>query len=560
MYDSFNKLLKNKYAVCLILAVVAAVPYLSSLKGEFVFDDIPLLQADPFYQADHSFLDCWKRDYWMEPMAQGLYRPLTTFSYWLNFKICGLYSPAFRTVNLLLNIFAVIIVFFLALNLKTGRKAAFLCAAVFALHPLHTEAVIPAFGRGEVLCGLFIFLGLLFHIKSVKKPFMSVLTAICFILACWSKEHGVTLLPLCVLYDIYSGRLKMEKVSFLSNMKFYGFYIAAVAVVVTTRYAAMGTVLPAMTRFDSFFDNQLALCSYPVRVLSAINIQGYALLLFIWPKTLSHDYSFAQMLPLKSAIDPIGLLGAAVVISLPFMLAWIFPRSRKQIIFLSIAYLICILPAANIITPTGTIFAERLYYIPSLWLCMLLACIVVRYSYGIDKGLVPILVLSIILVLAALGLRTFVRSFDWQNQLSISLAGVETSPKSAKTWNNLAVQYAHEEKLDDAIKFCGEAIKIYPSFKMAYINRGFYFIKKGDLRSAEKDLHKVIELGTENTEVYNKLGAILANLGREEEAMKYWKISLKLDSSQTMMKRAVEDLQKDIDGKNPKLELRNSKQ
>ena len=191
---------------------------------------------------------------------------------------------------------------------------------------------------------------------------------------------------------------------------------------------------------------------------------------------------------------------------------------------------------------------------------MLLACIVVRYSYGIDKGLVPILVLSIILVLAALGLRTFVRSFDWQNQLSISLAGVETSPKSAKTWNNLAVQYAHEEKLDDAIKFCGEAIKIYPSFKMAYINRGFYFIKKGDLRSAEKDLHKVIELGTENTEVYNKLGAILANLGREEEAMKYWKISLKLDSSQTMMKRAVEDLQKDIDGKNPKLELRNSKQ
>ncbi|HBC88223.1 MAG TPA: hypothetical protein DCZ94_14830 [Lentisphaeria bacterium] len=568
MKEYFDRLLKNKYAMYILLFMAAVVPYVSSLNGEFVFDDIPLLLADPFYQTDHSFTDCWKRDYWMETMAQGLYRPLTTFSYWLNFKISGLYSPSFRTVNLLLHLITVFVVFSLALRLKVGRAAALACAVIFAVHPIHTEAVIPSFGRGEVLCGLFVFLGLLFHIMSGKKPFLSIFTALCFILACWSKEHGIALLPLCILYDIYAGRLKMEKKSILCQSKFYGLYVAAALVVAFTRYEAMGSILPAMTRFDPYIDNPLALCSYPVRLLSAINLQGFALLLFVWPKTLSHDYSYAQLLPLDSAADPVGIIGALLVIAIPFILSYFFPKLKNKIIFFSLAYLVCILPAANIITPTGTIFAERLYYIPSIWLCMMLSCLLFRISWKMDKNILVILLLAVVI---ALSCRTYVRSIDWQDQLRISLSGVKTSPKSAKTWNNLAVQLAQQKKFEEAISACGMAIKIYPLLKTTYLNRAVYNIEIGNSRpaeqdfsfkEAEKDLRKYIELGTMNPMVYNKLGAVLANLGREEEAMKYWKISLNLDGAQTMIKRAVSDLQKEIDAKNSnsKFEIRNPKQ
>jgi hypothetical protein len=541
--DWMKKMLSNKYLVWIILLFAAIVPYIGSIRGEFVFSDIPLVMEDPFYKEAHSFTDCWKRDYWMESMAQGLYRPLTIFSYWVNAEITGIYSPAFRAVNLALHIFTVFIVFNLALRLGLGRLAALIAGVIFAVHPLHTEAVIPAFGRGEILCGLFIFAGLLLHTYARRNPLYSIGTAVCFIFACWSKEHGVALIPLCVLYDFYSGRLKIKGGIFQKGMGVYFIYLFALAVIALMRFKAMGSLLPAMTNFNPFFDNQLALCSYSIRILSAIDIQGLALLKFVWPQTLSHDYSYAQLLPLKSVFDFSGIAVAILVLSIPFILAGLFPSLKGKIFFFFLSYLICVLPAANIITPTGTIFAERLYYIPSVWLCFAVACILVRISLKIDRRL---FIAVVIFALFVLGMRTYLRSLDWHDQGSISLAGTRTSPLSAKTWNNLAVQLAHLNNYKEAVTACDRAIEIHSSYGMALMNRSFYNIKLGNFEPAERDLRKLISLGISSPEVYNKLGALLANRGKYHDALDLWKISLGLDGKQTMIRNAVADLQKEM--------------
>jgi len=541
--DYFNPFIRSKYALWGILLMVALVPYAASLKGDFAFDDIMLLSEDPFYRTEHNFTDCWRRDYWMDSLAQGLYRPLTIFSYWVNAKASGLYSPAFRVVSLLLHIITVFVVFNLALRLRLGRYAALLAGVLFAIHPLHTEAVIPAFGRGDILCGLFISTGLLFHVNVRMNPLWAIGTAFCFILACWSKEHGVALVPLCMIYDFYSGRFKMDKKSIMSCLRPYLLYVFALIIVVVVRYEAMGTVIPAMTRFDPFLDNQLALCSYPVRLLNAICIQGYALYLFVWPITLSHDYSFAQMVPFETFFNPLGIAVALFVLALPFILICFYPKLKGKIVFFSLAYVVSILPAANIITPTGTIFAERLYYMPSIWLCFLLAVILLRISHKIDVRLFSVLLAAVVLSLAC---RTYVRSLDWKDQRSIAIAGLSTSPKSAKTWNNLAVQFFHEGKLKEAIAACDRAIQIYPGFKTAYMNRANYNIELRNFDLAEKDLRTIIQIGTENLSIYNKLGAVLANLGKTEEAARIWSVSIKMDSSQPIIRRALEDLQKEI--------------
>lgn len=539
-----KKFLDNKYCIWFILLFAAVVPYIGSIEGEFVFDDISLLAEDMFYYEPHPFTDCWKRDFWKESLAQGLYRPLTTFSYWLNVKMSGMYSPPFRAVNLALHILTVFIAFNLALRLNLGRAAALFAGVLFAVHPLHAEAVIPAFGRGEILCGLFVFAGLLFHTYVGKNPLYSICTAICLVLACWSKEHGVALLPLCLFYDVYSGRLRRKGFFLQKEIRVYYAYMMAIMVVAMSRFFAMGTIFPAMTRFDAFVDNQLALCPYPVRILSAINIQGLALLKFIWPQTLSHDYSYAQLLPLKSILDFAGIGMAILVMSIPFILVLLFPVLKRKIIFFSLCYLVCILPAANIITPTGTIFAERLYYIPSLWLCFASACIIMRIPWKTDCRLFTALLLAVVVFL---GVRTYVRSLDWHDQLSLALAGVRTSPKSVKTWIILGGQFAKSGSYKEAIFASDKAIAIHPSCIMALTQRAFYHIYLGNLDSAEKELKKVIVLGTNIPDTYNKLGAVLANLGKKEEALKYWKISIHLDKNQTMIKQAADDLQKEIE-------------
>ncbi len=538
-----NKISKNNYYVYLILFFAAVIPYIGSIRGEFVFDDIPLLAQDMFYYESHPFTDCWKRDFWKESLAQGLYRPFTIFSYWLNVKITGMHSPPFRAVNLVLHLLTVFIAFNLALRLKLGRTASLLAVVIFAVHPLHSEAVIPTFGRGELLCGLFVFTGLFLHTYVIKNPLYSIGTAACLILACWSKEHGVALLPLCLFYDFYSGGLKSKELFHQKGVRVYYVYIFAIVIVVLTRFIAMGTIFPAMTKFDAFVDNQLALCTFPVRILSAINIQGLALFKFIWPQTLSHDYSYSQLLPLESVFDLAGAGLVIFILSIPFILVFMFPALKKKIIFFFLSYLICILPSANIITPTGTIFAERLYYIPSIWLCFAVACILVRASWKMDRRLFTVFLVAIVVFL---GVRTYVRSTDWNDPLSLALAGVRTSPQSVKTWIALGGQFAESNSYKEAIFALDKAIEIYPSCKMALNHRAFYNTKLGNFDSAEKDLRKVISLGTNKPDIYNRLGAILANIGKPTEALKLWNISLFLDGKQEHIKEALNDLQNEI--------------
>jgi tetratricopeptide (TPR) repeat protein len=124
------------------------VPYISSINGEFVFDDVPLLVEVPFYQEVHPFTDCWKRYYWKDGW-QGLYLPFTIFSYLVNVKTAGMYSLPFRAVNLSLYMLTVFIVFKLALRLELGRVSAFIDVVIFVVHPMFYNIKLGNFDSAE---------------------------------------------------------------------------------------------------------------------------------------------------------------------------------------------------------------------------------------------------------------------------------------------------------------------------------------------------------------------------------------------------------------------------
>ena len=73
------------YPLFLILAAI--LPYIAGLSGDFVFDDQPLIVEDPFYQTESNPLQCFNRSFWKSSASQGLYRPVTVFSYWLDARL-----------------------------------------------------------------------------------------------------------------------------------------------------------------------------------------------------------------------------------------------------------------------------------------------------------------------------------------------------------------------------------------------------------------------------------------------------------------------------------------
>ncbi len=545
------------FGVCLIAVLL---PYFDSLQGDFVFDDVPLVQKDRFYVQEGNPLKCWQRDFWKENMKQGLYRPLTLFSYWINAKISGIHSPAFRIGNLIFHFLVTILVFKLALRLRLGHWTAIFAAVLFAVHPIHTEAVIPAFGRGELLCALFILCALIIHTYVEKNKVLCVAAGLSFLFACWSKEHGLAFLPLCVLLDLYLKKpfssIKIR--TFVrSRASIYLFYVFISAVFFASRYFAIGTFIPSKYNFDPAIDNPIALCQFPLNVVSAIKVQGLSLSKFFWPSVLSHDYSYAQLLPSVSLFDWKAWLTVILFLGIPALICVSFKKLKFKIIFLLMAYAVCVMPAGNFIIMAGTIFGERLQYIPSIWLCMFSALIVTLFfkKFSIQTALIIFAVIVI-----AYSVRTYERGKDWDNQMSLATAGVRSAPDSVKTWNNLAIQlaqYAEKEKdpnekvnmYKEAVIACDRAISIYPKFLNAYANRGIYYSLLGYYAEAEKDLKRVISVYPKDFHVNYALGALLAEQGRLDEAKLIWEKLLKINTDDQVLRKSYEKLCADIEEK-----------
>jgi len=526
-----------------ILICACILSYFSGVNGSFVFDD-KLIKNDKFFSPESNslgFLKCWQRPYWGEKKSQGLYRPLTLFSFWFNSRICGLNSPGFRIVNLILQIIISMLIFKLGRVLRLPRVVAGLAALLFAVHPIHTEAVVPAFGRSELLCALFLITGLIFHCKSEKNYVTGLASAICFLLSAWSKEHGLVFLPLCVICDLYFKRINLKKIKHFTDVKAqysYIFYLLVFVLVFSTRYYGTGEIIPRLKNFSSVMDNRLAGASISERIITASKIQVMALLKFLWPETLSHDYSYAQIIPSTDIFNWYFFLLLLVLMGIIVFL-YVNPALKKRIIFLFCCFLISILPASNFILVSGTIFAERLYYIPSIWLCFIMAIIISKCAGKIPFKFATAI---IILLVFALAIRSNLRCNDWKNSEILAYAGVFTSPKSAKMWNNLAVEFGNKGKFGPAIAACNRALTIYPEYHVALANRALYNAQSGNTKAAEEDFKKAFKIDSKSDYICFNYGSFLANNGRLEDARKIWEYSLTNNPHQPELKKNLKIL------------------
>ncbi len=240
----------------------------------------------------------------------------------------------------------------------------------------------------------------------------------------------------------------------------------------------------------------------------------------------------------------------------PFIFLVCGKRSRRLGFFLYLSYIVCVIPAGNFIIPTGTIFGERLFYLPSVFLCLgVVMAVVGACRIAVAKTLplgrrrrtarmVAAALLSLMVGLCSI--RAAVRVLDWKDADTMTIKGVETARYSVKTWNNLAVMFAHQNRLVHAIAACDEALSIYPKYVTAMKNKAYYLIALKRYREAERQLRAVILLDSRDPEIYNKLGGLLARAGKLEEAKGMLERSLSLDPEQKITRDALAAVNEDM--------------
>src|SRR5262249_47819512 len=131
--------------------------YANALSGAFTYDDKAVVRDNPLIRSPSSVAQLFRTTYFGWPRGVGVnYRPILMLSYAVQWWLHGSRAEAYHAVNVLFHTAATLGFWLLLRRLRVGGPAAFAGALVFAVHPVHVEAVTSVVGRGETLAALFV--------------------------------------------------------------------------------------------------------------------------------------------------------------------------------------------------------------------------------------------------------------------------------------------------------------------------------------------------------------------------------------------------------------------
>lgn len=201
-----------------VAALTALAAYATTVGFEFVWDDLHVFAAHPELSSLGNWREIITSTWWRD----ALYRPFTLLTFALDWTISGGSPGYFHATNVVLNSLTTIAVFALA-RCWLAPVGAFGAAAIFALHPVHVEAVASVVGRAEVLVGLFgVLAALLYRWDgnlaekgdwSWRRAVSSFGTLAALLLGLASKESAFAIPGILLIVDWLEGRRTGESFS-----------------------------------------------------------------------------------------------------------------------------------------------------------------------------------------------------------------------------------------------------------------------------------------------------------------------------------------------------------
>ncbi len=521
----------------LALWALVLTAYSNSFQTGLVFDSAAVISEDARVHAvtPQNLWLILTGPYWHGSSTLGLYRPLTTFSYLLNYAIFGNgTAPAgYHWVNLTLHEVNVSLVYLLGILVLGTAAPAFALAAVWGLHPLLTESVTNIVGRADLLAAFGVLAGLLCYVKSAtaagwRKAFWVAGTVAAQTAGIFSKENAAILPAIMLLYDL----TWLKRAPWRARAPAY----AALALPFAAYLYLRGTLHVHI--LAPFGDNPLTSAGFWTARLTAIKVIGKYLWLFIWPARLSADYSY-NAVPLFGW-HPTQWEDAKALIALAFclgaaLLAVRSYRANKPLFFFLAFFFVALAPTSNLAILIGSIMAERFVYLPSIGLagCVVAAICMLGRKIPRPQFLdMRAIWVAMGLLCLACATRTYARNSDWLDDRSLWTSAEEVCPGSARVHNNLGQALTQlPGRLLDAIAELQTALRIDPNYAAAHSNLGSALAQlPGRLPDAIAEFQAALRIDPDYAEAHYNLGNALTQLpGRLPDAIAQYEAVLRLE-------------------------------
>ncbi len=423
----------------LAVAGCAVVVYAGALWNRFALDDGPIIALNPLVQAPSGLWQAFLHPYWAPIDGGHLYRPLAVATYALDRLLGG--PPWFHLVNVFWHAGASVAVAALARR-WAGERSALVAGLLFAVHPVHVEAVANVAGRADLMAALFSALAVYAAVARGSLGW----SVLAFALGLLSKESAVVV-PALIVWGWLVGLARPSRPRVVA----FGICWAVVAAAyVALRTAVLGSPTGPLHIAPVF----LGAGSVAVRLTAIAAFTDVARLL-VFPLTLRADYSPAERTLVTLLWDGRLLLGVACLAAWGALLALAWRRARR-VEAMALGWIaIALLPVANLVIPVGILVAERTLYLPSMGA-------VIAFATWLERSPVPRPAFVLGLLVLAGAARTALRVPVWRDDKSVTLSIIEDSPRSYRgpVYAGLMLQAARRP--DRALEYYRIAFAIYP--------------------------------------------------------------------------------------------------
>lgn len=537
----------------LALALLVWAVYWTGLKNPFEFDDWHVIPQNPEVRGPADvpefFTDVSK--FSILPGNRD-YRPLFLTSMALSWWVGGGSTLPFHLVSVSLHMGCVLLIFVIlrrllsresapsgGLEAEIAEQAALLAAALFAVHPLATEAVVYISSQSIPLTAFFYLLALGLFLSANADPGaparrwpLRIGSWLAYSLALLSKPIAVTFPIVLALWDLLFGAAAAEtpgakqrwRLLWQRVRKHVPFalltllYLAVRGIVAGNPLKAVAVVAsPDRSLFVHYLTQTKALVLYYLR-----------LALFPVGQSVDREYPVSQ-----SILDGGVLLALAIIVAAGW-LAWRFRRQRA-LVFWSLWFPVCFLVESYVVR-LGQEVREARVYLPLVGVCAVagflafkaLEALPIHASdtvIGRKSGRVVARV-AMVGVLFMLGMATVARNEVWSSSLTLWGDAV----RNEGTWRahmNYALALEDEGRADEALTEFKRAVELGP-YAWSHLNLGLAYLRRGNQKDSLDHLQYAVRLWPDSADTHYYLGRGLETMGREREAEQEFKQALAL--------------------------------
>jgi tetratricopeptide (TPR) repeat protein len=479
---------RSEWLASMGLVVAAAVlVYLNTLGNDFAYDDIWIIRDRDVVQDLGQLWRILSVEYWPEIFRSGLYRPLLLLSFAIEWQLWDGKPLGFHLVNVLLHAVVSGLVF-VFLSRFFPRWSSLLGALVFAVHPVHTEAVANVVGRGEVLSAVWVLWAALVYTRATRgdglKPGSILGVTLLYALAGLTKEGGIVLPGLLLATDL-PLIARREAGSFRDLARSRAPLLAAMTVVLVLILLARQAVLGVAV--ESVPDPIFALdSSFPTRFFTMARVWPRYLELLLVPLELSADYGPAIILPVTT-LTPLGLAGILAVLALVGSAVLFFRRAPEYAMALA-WFAVAMAPVSNMIITAEIVLAERTLYLSSLAFSIILALMVARARPAPRRWLVA----AILLWVAGFSVVTVRRNPVWYSTDTVFEDLRRKHPESVRLLMGVATQLERRGEWETARVWYYRAMEIWPYHGSYNVEFAFRLYRHGEYEEAAELVARAI--------------------------------------------------------------------